>query len=426
MKRKLAIVLAALLTAAALAGCGGGGEAAPASSEAAPASSEAAPASSEQEAPPASSEAAPAESQAESEPAPAAPAENPNKADMTTFDANFDINGYYNDLGVECDVNYTGTLGAQSVPDAYKTAMPKAQGDYTIGFSVYYTVDEVGAMLLESMIQYAQDAGVNLLTNDANYDQDAQNQAIEQWIVEGVDGVIIGPCDFYGVKGSLDALKEAGIPCVTLNPALAGEAVCAVMSECTEQGAMAAQILIDYLKEQGSDMKGVVVLQTLPFVHPNAATRAKGFKDAFAEYPDIEIVDLTGVSPEEHYTAFDGAMTNYGDQLLGGFGLYSSATIGMINAKKAAASDVPITSIDNDKVILEAIDKGDCLGSCCYSSTVPAFWCMSQLVNYLNGVEVPAEVFYQNTNVTKDNVAEMFEFYYNGKTLADYEAGIVD
>ncbi len=357
----------------------------------------------------------------------AAEAGNPNAADFKNFeDQSWDINKYYNDLGVEANVTYTAKGGIVYVPDKPTTDMPKAKKEYTIGFSVYYTVDEVGAMMLDTMKEYAKKCGVKLLVNDANYDQNLQNQAIEQWIVEGVDGVILAPCDFYSVKGALDSLKKANIPVITLNPALEGEAQSVVMSECTEQGAMAAKILIDELKKNGSDMKGTIVYQTLPFTHPNAATRAKGFKDAFAEYKDIEIVELTGSSPEDHYTAFEGAMTNYGDKLIGAFGLYSSATIGMLNAKKAANSKIPITSIDNDKVILQAIDKGECLGSACYSSTSPAIWCMSQMVNLLNGEDIPSAMFYPNTVVTKDNVAEMFEFYYNGKTLADYEAGKVD
>lgn len=366
-----------------------------------------------------------AEPDASSEPA--ASEGNPNLADFVPFeDQEWDINTYYNDLGVEADVSLTASGGVVYVPDKATTDMPKANEKYVIGFSVYYTVDEVGAMMLETMKEYAEICGVELLVNDANYDQNLQNQAIEQWILEDVDGVILAPCDFYAVQGALDAMKEADIPVITLNPALAGEADAVVMSECTEQGAMAAQLLIDELKAQGSDMKGTIVYQSLPFVHPNAATRSKGFIDAFADYPDIEIVELTGTSPEEHYTAFEGAMMNYGDDLIGGFGLYSSATIGMLNAKKAAGSDIPITSIDNDKVILEGIYNGDLLGSVCYSSTSPAIWCMSQMVNLLNGEEIPSAMFYPNTTVTADNVEEMFEFYYNGKTLSDYMAGLVD
>ena len=354
-------------------------------------------------------------------------AENPNLADFVDYvDQNSDINDYYVSKGVESDATIRGDLWIVNVPDVFTTEMPKADKEYTIGFSLYYSVDEVGSMIMETIKESAKECGVKLLTNDANYDQNLQNQAVEQWILQGVDGVIICPCDFYGVQGALDALKEAGIPVIVFNPALAGEFDSVCMSECCEQGEMAAQLLIDHLVSSGSDMKGVVVYQPLPFTHPNAATRAKGFKDAFAQYPDIEIVELTGTSPEDHYTAFEGALMNYGDKLIGAFGLYSSATIGMMNAAQAAGSDVPSTSIDNDKGVLEGVYEGKLLGSCCYSSTAPIKWCLSQLVNKLNGVEIPNVMFYANTLVTKENVEEMFEFYYNGKTLADYMAGIVD
>lgn len=366
----------------------------------------------------------PAEDTPPADDEPEAPVD-PNAADYTYSQdpgEPFDIRQYYLDSGFnDCNLTLKGKGGVVAVPDKPTTSIPKANEEYTIGFSIYYTVDEVGAMILDNMKKFAEEAGVKLLVNDANYDQNIQNQAIEQWIVEGVDGVCLGPCDFSGVKEALDQLEAANIPVVTLNAPYEGSCESAILGECIEQGNMAAQLLIDHLVKEGSDMKGTVVYQTLNFSHPNAATRAKGFIDAFKAYPDIEIVELTGVSPEDHYTAFEGALANYGEELIGAFGLYSSATIGMMNAAKANDSKVPITSIDNDKVILEGIYNGDLLGSCCYSSTAPAFWLMSSLVNKLNGLEIPSIYWYANMNVTKDNVVEAFEHYHN-MTLEDYLA----
>ncbi|MFC1923300.1 sugar ABC transporter substrate-binding protein, partial [Chloroflexota bacterium] len=240
--------------------------------------------------------------------APAEP-ENPNEADYTYVgdpDEVFDLNTWYGDVGVEADVTIKSP-GAVKVPDNMTTEMPKAAEPYTIGFSVYYTVDEVGSMILESMKTAAEEAGVELLVNDANYDQNLQNQAIEQWILQEVDGVILAPADFTGVKTALDALENADIPVVTLNAPLAGSTYAAVISDTVEQGTIAGELLEEALLAAGTPMEGPIVYQTLPFVHPNAATRAKGFVDVFTEYPDIEIIELTGISPEEHFTAFDGA-----------------------------------------------------------------------------------------------------------------------
>ena len=367
---------------------------------------------------------APAEEPTEEPTAP----ENANPADFTYVgdpDEVFDLNAWYADVGVEADVTIKSP-GAVKVPDNMTTEMPKADEKYTIGFSVYYTVDEVGSMILESMKAAAEEAGVELLVNDANYDQNVQNQAIEQWILQEVDGVILAPADFTGVKTALDALEKANIPVVTLNAPLAGSTYAAVISDTVEQGTIAGELLEDALLAAGNPMEGPIVYQTLPFVHPNAATRAKGFVDVFAKYPDINIIELTGISPEEHFTAFDGAIKANPD-MIGAWGLYSSATIGMLNAKKSNdRNDILLSSVDNDKPILAGIYDEEIVGTAAYSSIAPSRWSMSQIVNLLNGAPIPGIVFYANMEVAKDNVEAAFEHYYPGKTLEQYMSGETD
>lgn len=356
----------------------------------------------------------------------AAPAnENPNEADFTWVgDPNevFDLNGWYAESGVDASVTIKSP-GAAKVPDDVTTAIPKANEKYTVGFSVYYTVDEVGSMILETMKVAAAEAGVELLVNDANYDQNLQNQAIDQWILQGVDGVILAPADFTGVQTALDALEKANIPVVTLNAPLAGSTYSAVISDTVEQGQIAGELLEAALLASGKPMEGTIVYQTLPFVHPNAATRAKGFRDVFTKYPDLKIVELTGISPEEHYTAFDGAIRAYPD-MVGAWGLYSSATIGMLNAMKASGrTDILLSSVDNDKPILAGIYNDEIVGTAAYSSIAPAWWSMSQIVNLLNGEPIPGILFYENMKVTKDNVESAFEHYYPGQTLQQFLDG---
>jgi len=276
-------------------------------------------------------------------------------------------------------------------------------------------------MYLEGMKDAAEEVGIELLINDAAYDQNAQNQAIEQWIIEKVDGVIMTPCDFTGVKEALDALEKANIPVVTIDaPPQLGNIDSAIMYDCVEQGRLAGEALEQALLKSGIEMKGVIFYGTLPFVHPNAVTREIGFFQVFEKYPDIEIRALTGESPEDHYTAFEGAIIANPD-MLGAWGLYSSATYGMMNAIKAAKrSDILLTSVDNDRVILEGIYNGEVLGSACYSAIEGSRLGLMQLINLLEGVNIPGILYQENIMVTKDNVEKMFENYYSGKTLQDY------
>ena len=388
-----------------------------------PACSPATPAAPPTTAPAAAPTTAPAAAPTTAPAATAAPV-NPNQADFTYVgdpNAVFDLNSYYKEVGVDANVTIKEP-GAVQVPDEMTTEMPKGDKKYKIGFSVYYTVDEVGSMILESMKTAADEAGVELLVNDANYDQNSQNQAIEQWILQGVDGVILAPCDFTGVKTALDALEKANIPVVTLNAPLAGNTNAAIISDTVGQGTISGELLEQALLASGKPMKGEVVFQTLPFVHPNAATRAKGFKDVFTKYPDIKITELTGISPEDHFKAFDGAIKANPD-MLGAWGLYSSATVGMMNAQKANGSKIPLSSVDNDKPILAGIFNGEVLGTAAYSSIAPARWAMTEIVNKLNGDPIPGIVFFENMKVTKDNVEEAFAHYCPGQTLQGYMSG---
>ena len=336
----------------------------------------------------------------------------------------YDLAQYYKDADFDdCHSTYTGMGGTVWVPDDPTTAIPKALKPYKIGFSVYYTVDEVGAMILDNMKKFAAEAGVELLVNDANYDQNLQNQAIEQWILEGVDAVIMTACDFYGCKGALDDLHEAGIPVITLDaPPCAGEVDCVVMYDCVEQGREAGEALEKYLLDNGSDMKGTIYYGTLPFIHPNAVTREYGFKKVFEKYPNIVVKALTGEEPEDHYTAFEGIMEG-DDSIIGLWGLYSSATWGIMQAVENGNYPYPLTSVDNDRVILEGIYNGKILGSDCYGAVEGSRLALAATILLLNGEKVPAIIYQGNTFVDKTNVEEAFEEYYNGATLADYMAG---
>ena len=332
-----------------------------------------------------------------------------------------DINTYYNNFGIECDVNIRCTGGDVAWKSGEPINLPKPSKKYKIGFSIYYTVDEVGAMYLEGMKAAAEEVGIELLINDAAYDQNAQNQAIEQWIIEKVDGVIMTPCDFTGVKEALDSLERAGIPVVTIDaPPQLGNIDSAVIYDCVEQGRLAGEALEKALLESGRQMKGVIFYGTLPFVHPNAVTREIGFFEVFKKYPDIEIRALTGEAPEDHYTAFEGAIMSNPD-MLGAWGLYDSATYGMMNAIKAAKRpDILVTSVDNDRVILEGIYNGEVLGSACYSAIEGARLGLMQMINLLEGVNIPGILYQENVWVTKENVERMFENYYPGQTLKGY------
>jgi ribose transport system substrate-binding protein len=332
-----------------------------------------------------------------------------------------DLTSYYAQYKVDSK-SIISAMGGVVTVKGLPTRLPKPNRRYKIGLALYYTVDEVGAFVLDGTKKAAEKMGVDLLVNDANYDQNIQDQAIEQWILQKVDGVIFYPANFNACEGILKKLKDAKIPVMAGNPPLVGEVNSVMTIDNVEIGRQSAQFIVNALKAKGK-VAGKVVFQTLPFLHPNAETREAGFREVLGKYPDIQIIKLTGISPEEHYAAFEGAMQANPD-MVAAWGLYSSAVIGMANARKAAGrTNIILVGVDNDRPILAGISKGEITGSVGYNAYNHAEWTMSNLVNLLNGVEVPGQIIGPIEVINKDNVSQLFKMYYGGKTLEDYKAG---
>lgn len=347
-----------------------------------------------------------------------------NLDEFTKIQDQVDLKAYYAEYGVDCECTFTGSGGVVSVK-GLPEKLPTPNEKYTIGLALYYTVDEVGAFILEGSQKIADEMGIELLINDANYDQVKQDQAIEQWILQDVDGVIFYPADFNACGPILQKLKDANIPVMAGNPPLTPSEVVSVFTiDNIAIGQGGAQLIIDTLEVQGRPLEGTVIFQNIPFLHPNAATRKGGFLEVTAKYPLIKVIELTGLSPEDHYTAFESAIQAHPD-LIGAWGLYSSAVIGMANAKKAAGrDDIILTGVDQDRPILSGIYNGEITGTVGYAPYHHAYWTICNLVNILNGVpDVPGNIIGPIETVTKDNVEELFEYYYGGRTLQDYLAG---
>ena len=247
------------------------------------------------------------------------------------------------------------------------------------------------------MEECAEELGIEVLYADCHWTQDEQNSAIEQWILQEVDGIIFCPCDYYGVKDAVQACHEAGIPMVSFDaPPLAYGLDAVVMYDAVEQGYLAGVALRDAILAEGKELKGTIYYGNLPYIHPNAQTREAGFISAFEEYPDVEFKMLTGETPEEFYSAMEGAIMADPD-MLGAWGLFSAATWGFYQAIQASGEEILLSSVDCDTVILQGIKDGGILGSTCYSPTEGARLAAMTMVKLLNGEEVPDILFRYRT-----------------------------
>ena len=104
----------------------------------------------------------------------------------------------------------------------------------------------------------AKAAGVDLVIHNANNVESSQNDAIENYITQKVDGIILVAIDVNGVKPAVSAAKKAGIPVVAVDAQIPnGDNAAFVGVDNTAAGAEIGAFFADYVKK---DMGGAAKL----------------------------------------------------------------------------------------------------------------------------------------------------------------------
>ncbi len=302
----------------------------------------------------------------------------------------------------------TACGGSEAPADSAAGDMP------TVGVLIY-KYDDTYISTVRNALEAALDGKAEVIMQDGKGDQATQNDQLDVMIEKGVDVLAVNMVDAKAAAGVVEKAKEAGIPTVSFDaPPLADTTHDAVvMYDAVEQGYLAGVALRDAILAAGKELSGTIYYGNLPYIHPNAQTREAGFKSAF-EGDDVEFVMLTGETPEEFYSAMEGAIMADPD-MLGAWGLFSAATWGMYQAIQASGEEILLSSVDCDTVILQGIKDGGILGSTCYAPTEGARLAAKVMVELLNGEEVPGITYQSNKFLDASNVEELFEVYHPGK-----------
>jgi ribose transport system substrate-binding protein len=104
----------------------------------------------------------------------------------------------------------------------------------------------------------AEAQGDELVIFNANNDPAAQNSAIETYIAQGVDGIVVVAIDVNGIMPAVEQAAAAGIPVVAVDAVLPeGPHAAQVGVDNAEAGGMIGDYFVDYV---ASDMDGTATL----------------------------------------------------------------------------------------------------------------------------------------------------------------------
>lgn len=253
----------------------------------------------------------------------------------------------------------------------------------------------------------ADAAGAKLVIFNANNVPSAQNDAIENYITQKVDGIILVAIDVNGVKPAITAAKSAGIPVIAIDAQIPdGDNVAFIGVDNAKAGEDIGKFYADYVKsEMGGTAKIGIVGALNSFIQNQ---RLDGFKKAvtdsglaitFLDTVDGQNVQETAMSASENLMTANPDMTT----------LYATGEPALLGAVSAVTSqgrtgDVKVFGWDLTKQVIQGIDDGWVVAVVQQDPAGEGKAAVEALVKLKKGETVEPIINIPVTIVTKDNV----------------------
>jgi len=254
--------------------------------------------------------------------------------------------------------------------------------------------------------QAADKAGAKLVIFNANNQPAAQNSAIEDYITQKVDGIVLVAIDVNGVKPAISDAKKAGIPVVAIDARIPdGDNAAFIGVDNKGAGEQIGKFFADYVKtKMGGSAKIGVVGALNSFIQNQ---RLDGFKSAASAGGSVKFLDtVDGQNVQDvALTAAENLMTANPDMNA----LYATGEPALIGAISAVSSQkmtdkVKVFGWDLTAQAIKGIDEGWIVAVVQQDPFQEGVAGVDTILKLKAGEKVNPSIDIPVTIVTKDNV----------------------
>lgn len=160
-----------------------------------------------------------------------------------------------------------------------------------IGVAFETLQTEYWAASMDAIRSELQKRNIKMIEAIADGDANRQLEQVNNFIAQGVDGIIVAPKDARTVIPMIRAANRAGIPFVSYNrPPAETDAKCVtIVADNFELAKRTVQYMCEKAKASGKKYKAMILIGDLGDI--NAVNRRDGFDAAVKDYADtIEVV----------------------------------------------------------------------------------------------------------------------------------------
>ncbi len=232
-----------------------------------------------------------------------------------------------------------------------------ADSTYKIGFSISTLSNPFFVRMKEAAEEYAKKINVSIEILDSHDQAEDQASNIDDFIVQGVDLIIINPVDSNAIGTSVIACNNAGIPVITITRASnLGEVVQHLDIDNKEAGRLNAQQIAKDLNGKGV----IAILEGTPGA-TSATDRQQGFVETLTSVaPDIKVASsLTARYSREEAASVTDDILQANQNLDAIYAHNDEMALGAIRAIESASRDgIKVYGIDATADAVLAVNQG--------------------------------------------------------------------
>lgn len=266
--------------------------------------------------------------------------------------------------------------------------------------------------MVEGAEQAAKEANASLSVFNANDDPSAQNNAIENYVQQGVDGLMVVAIDVEGIRPALEQAAEADIPVVAIDAIVDSPAVDVQVGVDNADAAEQMGVFFnEWAEREGIDSAQIGIVGALnSFIQIERQDAFEAtVKDAGHEI--VQVVDGKN-QQEEAQRAAENLFTANPDM----DAVYATGEPALIGAVAAARSQgaTERTSLfgwDLSEQAIGAIDDGFLVGVVQQDPRTEGVKAVEAIMSLRDGEDVQDTIYVPITIVTDKNVDEYRELF---------------
>jgi ribose transport system substrate-binding protein len=287
-----------------------------------------------------------------------------------------------------------------------------AERDLTFGFLTNNISDDFSRTLVAGGEAYAEEIGVELLVNNADFDANTQLSQFDALLQRQVDGIFLTAVDASSIGQAVNRANQDDVPVFIVGGAPARGEVIAVMNASSYQGSFdAGSAMMEAIGEANAQ----VAILGIPFALQTIRDREKGILDAVGANGG-QVISMQSDFSQDRLLELATNVIQANPDLKGIFATWSLAVNAATEAVEQSGRDIVIAGYDSEVPGYVELASGDTniVALSGQQAALQGRAAIEGLAQAVLGGELCDEIITPNLLVTADNYKEAWATQYPG------------